>query len=59
MTVFDVPLDETGLKELATVRKQHCGTVPLGLEPPSSKQAGRVRPTPGPYMLGLTPNPRG
>jgi predicted translation initiation factor SUI1 len=25
-TVFDVPLDETGLKELATVLKQRCGT---------------------------------
>ena len=25
-TVFDVPLDETGLKELAAVLKQRCGT---------------------------------
>ena len=25
-TVFDVPLDESGLAELATVLKQRCGT---------------------------------
>ena len=25
-TVFDVPLDESGLRELAGTLKQHCGT---------------------------------